>query len=75
MTNRTLDGKPLCGHPRGARYCARVRRPSSPKPARQGYEGLYALYRAVALKESCPKKINMPIDIITKDNVPFYDGR
>jgi AcrR family transcriptional regulator len=38
MTNRTLDGKPLCGRPRGARYCARVRRPSSPKPARQGYQ-------------------------------------
>jgi LacI family transcriptional regulator len=45
----------------------------SQKPERQSYEGLYALYRAVALREKPLKKILMPIDIITKENVSFYE--
>jgi LacI family transcriptional regulator len=45
----------------------------SQKPRRQSYEGIYALYRAIALKEKIAEKIMMPIDIITKENVGFYD--
>ncbi|MBN1523690.1 MAG: LacI family DNA-binding transcriptional regulator [Spirochaetales bacterium] len=44
----------------------------SQKPERQGYEGIYTLYRTVVLKEKCPKNILMPIDIITKENVSYY---
>jgi LacI family transcriptional regulator len=45
----------------------------SQKPERQSYEGIYALYRATALKEKVEKKVMMPIDIITKENVGFYE--
>jgi LacI family transcriptional regulator len=44
----------------------------SQKPEQQGYEGIYALYRHIALKEKCQKKILMPIDIITPENVIYY---
>jgi LacI family transcriptional regulator len=47
----------------------------SQKPERQSYEGIYALYRSVALKEKCRKTIMMPIDIITKENVWYYEAR
>ncbi len=46
----------------------------SQKPERQGYEGVYALYRAVALKEKSRRKLSMPIDIITKENVDYYEA-
>jgi LacI family transcriptional regulator len=46
----------------------------SQKPERQGYEGIYALYRHIALKEKCSKNILMPIDIITKENVIYYES-
>ena len=44
----------------------------SQKPEQQGYDGIYALYRHIALKEKCPKDILMPIDIITPENVIYY---
>jgi LacI family transcriptional regulator len=44
----------------------------SQKPGQQGYEGIYALYQHCILKENCPKKILMPIDIITKENLLYY---
>ncbi len=44
----------------------------SQQPERQGYEGIYALYRHVILKEPVPKKVMMQIDIVTSENVDFY---
>ncbi|HOW84795.1 MAG TPA: substrate-binding domain-containing protein [Candidatus Aminicenantes bacterium] len=44
----------------------------SQQPERQGYEGIYTLYRHVVLKEPVPKKVTMQIDIITSENVDFY---
>jgi len=45
----------------------------SQKPDRQGYEGIYTLYRYVVLKEKIQKNVTMPIDIIIKDNVLYYE--
>ena len=39
------------------------------KPEMQGYEGLFALYRHLALQQNCPGNITMPIEIITKENL------
>lgn len=39
----------------------------------QGYEGIFALYRHVVLKQPCKKSIMMPIDIITKENLDYYN--
>jgi LacI family transcriptional regulator len=44
----------------------------SQQPERQGYEGIYTLYRHVILKEPVPKKVTMQIDIVTSENVDFY---
>jgi LacI family transcriptional regulator len=44
----------------------------SQKPEKQGYEGIYALYRKTALREKYNNLIMMPIDIITKENVAYY---
>ena len=41
---------------------------------RQGYEGLYALYRHVVLKEPVNKRMMMQLDIITKENVDYYQS-
>lgn len=38
----------------------------------QGYEGLYALYRHVVLKEKVPKNIMMQIDIVLPENIDYY---
>jgi LacI family transcriptional regulator len=44
----------------------------SQKPESQGYQGIYALYRSIVLKEKVNKKKIMPIDIITKENINYY---
>jgi LacI family transcriptional regulator len=44
----------------------------SQKPEHQGYQGIYTLYRSVVLKEKVNKKIMMPIDIITRENIKYY---
>lgn len=44
----------------------------SQQSERQGYEGLYALYRHVVLKRPVPKKIFMQLDIVTRENVDYY---
>ncbi len=44
----------------------------SQRPDVQGYQGINALYRHVVLKEPVREQINMPIDIVTKENVEFY---
>ena len=44
----------------------------SQRPELQGYDGIYALYKKMVLKEKVPKKIPIPIDIITKENSNYY---
>lgn len=44
----------------------------SQRPEMQGYEGLYCLYEHVVLRQTVKKKIMVPIDILTKDNVQYY---
>jgi LacI family transcriptional regulator len=44
----------------------------SQQSERQGYEGLYALYRHVVLKEKVPKNIMMQIDIVLPENIDYY---
>ncbi|MBN2244611.1 MAG: sugar ABC transporter substrate-binding protein [Candidatus Aminicenantes bacterium] len=44
----------------------------SQQSERQGYEGLYALYRYVVLKKTVPKNIMMQIDIVLPENIDYY---
>ncbi len=44
----------------------------SQKAEMQGYKGIYALYRSVVLQEPSEKYIMMPLDIITKENLIYY---
>lgn len=44
----------------------------SQRPAMQGYEGMYCLYEHVVLRENVEEKIMVPIDILTKDNLKYY---
>jgi LacI family transcriptional regulator len=44
----------------------------SQRPEMQGYEGIYSLYEHVVLRETVKQKIMVPIDILTKDNVQYY---
>ena len=44
----------------------------SQRPETQGYEGVYALYRHVVLRERMPAQIMVPLDILTKDNARYY---
>ena len=44
----------------------------SQQSEQQGYQGIYTLFRRIVLNESVPEKIMMPIDIITKENVNYY---
>lgn len=46
----------------------------SQRPEMQGYEGIYCLYEHVVLRETVKKKIMVPIDILTRDNVQYYRG-
>ena len=46
----------------------------SQRPAMQGYEGVYSLFRHVILKEPVAEKLTVPIDILTQDNVDYYQG-
>jgi len=43
----------------------------SQMPKRQGYEGVYALYNYIVLKEKVEPQKLMQIDIITKENVDY----
>jgi LacI family transcriptional regulator, galactose operon repressor len=45
----------------------------SQRPAMQGYEGVYALYRSIVLGERVPRRIIVPLDILTRDNVRYYE--
>jgi LacI family transcriptional regulator len=44
----------------------------SQRPEMQGYEGIYCLYEHVVLRETVKQKVMVPIDILTKDNVQYY---
>ena len=44
----------------------------SQRPEMQGYEGIYCLFEHVVLRETVKQKIMVPIDILTKDNVQYY---
>lgn len=46
----------------------------SQRPEMQGYQGIYSLFRHIVLKETIEKKCWMPIDIITKENVDYYQN-
>ena len=41
------------------------------EPYKQGYEGVYLLYKYVCLKESVKKAIYLPINIIMKENLEY----
>ncbi|MDZ7316528.1 MAG: LacI family DNA-binding transcriptional regulator [candidate division KSB1 bacterium] len=40
----------------------------------QGYNALYRLYRAVALKEKIEPALYVPLDIVTKENLRYYQN-
>ena len=44
----------------------------SQQSERQGYEGLYTLYRHVVLEEKVPDRIMMQLDIVTSENIDYY---
>ncbi|MDP2884531.1 MAG: hypothetical protein Q8P51_05880 [Ignavibacteria bacterium] len=46
----------------------------SQRPEMQGYEGIYCLYESVVLRETVKQRIMVPIDILTKDNVKYYQS-
>lgn len=41
------------------------------RPEMQGYQGVYALFRHVVLKERIDKKTMIPLDIITRENMYY----
>ncbi|MDY6820913.1 MAG: substrate-binding domain-containing protein [Deferribacterota bacterium] len=41
-------------------------------PYKQGYEGIYSLYRYICLKESIKSKIFLPINIVIKENLEYF---
>jgi LacI family transcriptional regulator len=43
-------------------------------PSTQGYEGIYCLYEHVVLRQKVKQTIMVPIDILTKNNVKYYQG-
>ncbi|HDQ45091.1 MAG TPA: LacI family DNA-binding transcriptional regulator [bacterium] len=46
----------------------------SQRPALQGYQGIYSLYRHVILKQNVEPKMIVPIDILTRENLEYYQG-
>ncbi len=44
----------------------------SQRPVTQGFEGINVLYRNVVLRDKVNKATMVPLDIITKDNVHYY---
>jgi LacI family transcriptional regulator len=46
----------------------------SQQSERQGYEGIYALYRHVVLKMPVAGKIMMQLDIVTRENMDYYQS-
>ncbi len=46
----------------------------SQQSERQGYEGIYALYRHIVLKEQVERKIMMQLDIVSRENIDYYQS-
>ena len=46
----------------------------SQRPEMQGYEGIYALYRHVVLRDRVKSRITVPLDILTKENIRYYQN-
>ncbi len=45
------------------------------RPETQGYTGIYTLYRRLVLGEEVKPCVMMPIDIIARENVAYYENR
>jgi LacI family transcriptional regulator len=45
------------------------------RPETQGYTGIYTLYRKLVLGEAVKSRVMMPIDIIAKENINYYENR
>jgi LacI family transcriptional regulator len=45
------------------------------RPETQGYTGIYTLYRRLVLGEKTKACVMMPIDIIAKENISYYENR
>jgi LacI family transcriptional regulator len=78
-TSAGLSGVAIVGYdlvPRNLRYLKEglIRFLISQCPSTQGYEGLYSLYEHVVMREPVKRTIMVPIDILTKDNVQYYQG-
>jgi len=43
------------------------------RPEMQGYLSVYALYRHVVLKEKINKRIMVPLEIVTRENVKYHE--
>jgi LacI family transcriptional regulator len=43
-------------------------------PEMQGYQGIYTLYRHVVLNEKVDTKMMMQLDIVTKENIDYYQN-
>ena len=44
----------------------------SQRPEVQSYRGIYCLYRHVVLREKVERTLMMPLDIVTRENITFY---
>ena len=44
----------------------------SQKTREQGYQGIYTLFRHLILKEQCDREVLMPIEIVTDENLLYY---
>ncbi len=44
----------------------------SQKTRDQGFQGINTLFRSIVLNEECGKEIMMPIEIVTAENLPYY---
>lgn len=45
------------------------------RPETQGYMGIYTLYRRIVLGEKIKTCVMMPIDIIARENISYYEDR
>lgn len=42
------------------------------QPENQGYQAVYALYRHTVLKEAVENQIRIPVDLVTRETLPFH---
>ncbi len=43
------------------------------KPIEQAYRAIFALFNKIVLKKDAPNEILLPIDIVTKENLKYYE--